>query len=71
MLFYDFLLTDGEAMMTQQKQLTAHRRDQATVNAFAPVYIDPARVLVDHDKWTQAFEDTIAGRGTPGRQATR
>lgn len=71
MLFYDFLLTDGEVMMKEQKQLTAHRRDQTIVNAFAPVYMDPARVLVDHDKWTQTFEDTIMGRAVPRRQAAK
>ncbi|MEP7206497.1 MAG: extracellular solute-binding protein [Casimicrobiaceae bacterium] len=67
MLFYDFLLSDGEVMMKAQKQLTAHRRDEAQVAVFAPVYIDPTRVLVDYDKWTQAYEDAIQGRGlAPG-----
>ena len=62
MLFYDFLLSDGESMMKEQKQLTAHKRDEQTVAAFAPVYIDPARALVDYEKWTQAYEDAVTGR---------
>ncbi len=62
MLFYDFLLSDGEVMMKEQNQLTAHRRDAARVNAFAPVYIDPARTLIDYDKWTQAYESAIRGQ---------
>lgn len=70
LLFQEFLLTDGERMMKEQKQLTAHRQDEATVNAFAPIYIDPAKVLVDYDKWTQVFEDTVQGRA-PRTQAAR
>ena len=69
-LFYDFMLTDGEVMMRAQRQLTAHRQDEATVARFEPVFIDPARVLVDYDKWAQLYEDTISGRA-PRSQAAR
>ena len=65
LLFYDFMLSDGESMMKEQRQLTAHRRDEATVLAFAPVYIDPVKVLVDYDKWTRAYEAAIHGRHSP------
>ena len=61
-LFYDFLLSDGELMMKEQKQLTVHQRDAGIVSAFAPVYIDPARVLIDYEKWTRAYDDTVNGR---------
>ena len=71
MLFYDFMLTDGESMMKEQRQLTAHRRDEAAVLAFAPVYIDPAKVLVDYDKWTRAYEAAIRGRLSPAMADVR
>ena len=69
-LFYDFMLTDGEVVMRAQRQLTAHRQDEAAVARFEPVFIDPARVLVDYDKWAQLYEDTISGRA-PRSQAAR
>lgn len=70
-LFYDFMLTDGEAMMKAQRQLTAHRQDEAAVRRFDPVFIDPARVLIDYDKWAQIFEDTITGRPARAEAAAK
>ncbi|MEP6656331.1 MAG: extracellular solute-binding protein [Betaproteobacteria bacterium] len=69
-LFYDFMLNDGEAIMKAQMQLTAHRQDEAAVRRFDPVFIDPARVLRDYDKWAQLYDDTITGRA-PRSQAAR
>jgi len=61
-LFFDFMLNDGLQLMKDQQHLTTHKRDQAALDRFKPTFIDPARMLVDYDKWTDLYEDTIAGR---------
>jgi hypothetical protein len=56
------MLSDGHALMKTQGHLTTHRRDEATLAGFHPVFVDPARALLDYDKWTTIYENTIAGR---------
>ena len=62
-LFIDFMLTDGLVLMKQQQHLTLHRRDEADIERYKPTFIDPARMLVDYDKKTQAYENVITGAG--------
>lgn len=64
-LFFDFMLSDGLLLMKDQQQLTTHKRDQAALDRFKPTIIDPARMLVDYDKWSELYQDMIAGRA-PG-----
>jgi iron(III) transport system substrate-binding protein len=62
MLFFDFMLNEGTLIMKSQQQLTMHSRDAAALERFKPTFIDAAKMLVDYDKWTAFYEDTIAGR---------
>ncbi|HEY4317582.1 MAG TPA: extracellular solute-binding protein [Herbaspirillum sp.] len=62
MLFFDFMLDEGTRIMKEQRQLTMHSRDAAALDRFKPVFIDPARMLVDYEKWTVFYQETIAGR---------
>lgn len=62
-LFYDFLLTEGQAIVAQHHAITTHRRDEPTVAAFKPVYIEPAKVLDNYDRWTRLYEEAVHGRG--------
>ena len=66
-LFFDFMLSDGLLLMKDQQQLTTHKRDKAALDRFKPTIIDPARMRVDYDKWSELYQDMIAGRapGTP------
>jgi iron(III) transport system substrate-binding protein len=62
MLFFDFMLNEGTQIMQNQQQLTMHSRDASALDRFKPVFIDPARMLVDYEKWTVFYQETIAGR---------
>lgn len=62
-LFIDFMLTDGLALMKQQQHLTLHQRDEADIERYKPTFIEPARMLVNYDKKTQAYENLISGAG--------
>ncbi|HEY4074436.1 MAG TPA: extracellular solute-binding protein [Herbaspirillum sp.] len=62
MLFYDYLLSDGQRMVAAGHGLTTNRRDEAALARFNPTFIDPA-LLLDHlEKWTQMYNDTLQGR---------
>ena len=62
MLFFDFMLNEGTRIMQGQQQLTMHSRDAAAVERFKPVFVDPAKMLADYEKWTVFDQETIAGR---------
>jgi iron(III) transport system substrate-binding protein len=61
-LFYDFMLSDGQKIVSQHNAITTNRRDEAVLARFKPIYIDPPRVLDSYEKWTQLFDDTLQGR---------
>ena len=61
-LFYDYLFSDGQVMISKGHGLTTNKRDEATLNKLHPTFIDPALLLDNLDKWTQLYNDTIMGR---------
>ena len=61
-LFYDFMLSDGQKIVAENKAITTNRRDEAVLAKFNPVYIDPAKVLDSYEKWGKLFDDTLNGR---------
>jgi iron(III) transport system substrate-binding protein len=64
-LFYDFMLTDGQKIMSELHHLTTNKRDADTVARFKPVFIDPPTVLATYEKWGKLFEDTLSNRSAP------
>lgn len=62
MLFYEFMLNDGQRMVAKDHQITTHIRDQAKLEQFDPVYIDPAKVIDTYDQWHKLFDDVLNGR---------
>jgi iron(III) transport system substrate-binding protein len=65
MLFYDFLLGDGQKILSDNLVATTTRGDPV-VARFMPVYIEPAKVLDDYARWTKLYDDTIRGTGAVG-----
>ena len=61
-LFYEFALTEGQALLAQLAHITTQRSPEGPLKALQPVFIDPAAVLRDLDRWTTVFEATVAGR---------
>jgi iron(III) transport system substrate-binding protein len=62
MLFYDFMLTDGQKMMSELHHVTTNKRDAAKLARFEPVFVDPPTVLASYENWGKLFEDTISNR---------
>jgi iron(III) transport system substrate-binding protein len=61
-LFYDFMFTDGQKIVAENKAMTTNKRDQAAIAKFKPVFMDPPKVLDTYDKWGKLFDDTLNGR---------
>ncbi len=62
-LFYDFVLSDGQALLAELNHVVSHRRNEPYLRKFALKFIDLDAVLADYDRWTKIYEDTIYGRG--------
>jgi iron(III) transport system substrate-binding protein len=62
-LFYDFVLSDGQTLLAQLNHVISHRRNEPYLRRFRLKFIDLAAVLADYDRWTKIFEDTLYGRG--------
>ena len=63
MLFYDFVFTEGETLLTEMDHVTTNRRNEAMLARFQPKYIDVGAVLDGYEKWEKLYQDTIQGRG--------
>ena|GEM_PF-511334 len=61
-LFYEFALGEGQALLAQLSHITTQRSAEAPLKALQPVFIDPAIVLRDLDRWSAIWEATVAGR---------
>ncbi len=61
-LFYDFVLGDGQRLLAELNHVISHRRNEPYLRKFALKFIDIDAVLADYDRWTMIFEDTIYGR---------
>ncbi len=63
-LFYDFVLSDGQTLLAELNHVISHRRNEPYLRKFDLQFIDVDAVLADYDRWTKIFEDTIYGRST-------
>jgi len=61
-LFYDFVLSDGQALLAELNHVISHRRNERNLRKFDLKFIELDAVLADYDRWTKIFEDTIYGR---------
>ena len=72
-LFYDFVLSDGQELLAGLHHVVSHRRNEAYLRKFDLTFIDVGAVLADYDRWTRIYEDTIYGRSAApaGRAASQ
>jgi iron(III) transport system substrate-binding protein len=61
-LFYDFMLTDGQRIVAENKAFTTNKRDQAVLAKFDPVYMDPPHILDTYNRWVKLYDDVLNGR---------
>jgi iron(III) transport system substrate-binding protein len=62
LLFYDFVMGEGQRVLAELGHVTAHRSSQAYLQRLNPTYVDPVAVLADYSRWTALYEATINGR---------
>ena len=74
-LFYDFVLSEGQALLEELGHVISHRRNEPYLRKFQLKFMDLDAVLADYDRWTKIFEDTIHARAggatAPGGGAAR
>jgi iron(III) transport system substrate-binding protein len=70
-LFYDFVLSDGQALLAELNHVVSSRSNEPYIRKFEPRFINLEAVLADYDRWTKIFEDTIYGRAGATAEATR
>jgi iron(III) transport system substrate-binding protein len=59
LLFYDFMLTDGQQMYSDREQYPTNKKIKNHAGAMPLVYIDPARSLDEGAAWTKDYEHII------------
>lgn len=65
-LFYDFMLGDGQPLMAEMNHVVTNRRYESSLEKFQLKFIDVDAVLDGHQRWNRIFEDTINGRAAGG-----
>lgn len=63
-LFYDFMLSEGQAIVADNKAVTTNRRDEATLAKLNLVYVDPAQILDGYEKWSRLYDNTLNGKNS-------
>jgi iron(III) transport system substrate-binding protein len=57
-LFYDFLLSDGQAILAKNEYLTASRKTSSGIlNNLKLKFVDPVTVLDESTKWTKLYTE--------------
>jgi iron(III) transport system substrate-binding protein len=59
LLFYDFMLTDGQQMYADRAQYPTSKKIKGHAGNMPLLYIDPARNLDEEAKWTEDYERII------------
>ena len=62
MLFYDFMLDEGQKIVVQNNAISTNHRDVTSFMRYKPVFIDPAKVLDSYERWGQLYDDVLQGR---------
>jgi len=58
-LFFDFMLTDGQELLRNREYFPASRNARALPDGITVSFIDPARDLDQSQKWTKLYRDVI------------
>ncbi len=61
-LFYDFMLTDGQDILSKQHAIATSNKLDAAQKKVPMKFIDPAAFLDNYDKWLQTFDEVFIKR---------
>ena len=70
-LFYDFMLSDGQALMAEMNHVITSRSTQSNLEKFQLKFIDVDAVLDGYERWNRIFQDTINGRSVSATAAAQ
>jgi iron(III) transport system substrate-binding protein len=62
LLFYDYLLSDGQKLLADMAYVPATRQSDSPLRNLRVRMVDPVEALDDNDKWSKLYEDTLRGR---------
>ena len=61
-LFYDFIFTEGEQLLTEIQHVTTSRRNEPMLSKMKLKYMDVPSILDGYDKWDRLYQDVVRGR---------
>jgi iron(III) transport system substrate-binding protein len=61
-LFYDFMLTEAQELLTARDYFPMSRKVRALVDLPSLTFLDPARILDNNQKWSKYYRDTFISR---------
>ena len=59
LLFYDFMLTDGQKLMADNSYVVTSKKLPSPVANVSLTFIDPAVALDSQEKWLKSFQDVV------------
>ena len=62
MLFYDFLITDGQAVLTEKQWVSTSKNNDQPIAKLPLKFVDAAKTLDDNAKLIKNWEDTVTKR---------
>ena len=62
LLFYDFVLSDGLALLAQRDVITTSRELPSLITREPVRFADPARMLDEQDKWVRVYNDIVSAQ---------
>ena len=61
LLFYDYLLSDAQALLADMAYVPATRQADSPLRNLRVRVVDPVEALDENDKWSKLYEDTLRG----------
>jgi iron(III) transport system substrate-binding protein len=58
-LFYDFMLNEGQTLLAERGFVAASKKIESSVNKLQLKFVDPGRALDMSDKWLKTWEEIL------------
>lgn len=62
MLFYDFLITDGQALLAEKQWISTNKNNDQPVAKLPLKFVDAAKTLDSNARLVKNWEDTVTKR---------
>jgi iron(III) transport system substrate-binding protein len=61
LLFYEYLLSDGQKLLADMQLIPAIRQGDALLKTLRVRMVDPVELLDENEKWSKLYEETLRG----------